>query len=114
MLQFAYNNTSYSSTSKSPFEIIYGYSLPTPLSRISNEVPDVDALAQVHSQILVQAIHKAQESYVKQANKKRTHEDFKEGDFVMLRIDKHCLKSVETNLVVKLAPRYYGPFKVTQ
>ena len=37
---------------------------------------------------------------------------FKEGDFVMLRIENCRLNSVETNLVVKLAPRFYGPFKI--
>ena len=31
----------------------------------------------------------------------------------MLHIEKRRLKSVETNPVVKLAPRFYGPFKVT-
>ena len=38
---------------------------------------------------------------------------FNEGDFVMLCIKKRRLKSVETNPVVKLAPRFYGPFRVT-
>ena len=38
---------------------------------------------------------------------------FDEGDFVMLCIEKRRLKSVETNYVVKLAPRFYGPFRVT-
>ena len=37
---------------------------------------------------------------------------FNEGDFVMLHIEKRRLKSVETNPVVKIAPRFYGPFKV--
>ena len=37
---------------------------------------------------------------------------FNEGDYVMLRIEKRRLKSVETNPVVKLAPRFYGPFKI--
>lgn len=117
LLQFAYNNTPHSSTGKSPFEIVYGYSLPTPLSRISNEVPHADDIAQQHTQILEQAkhaIHKAQANYVKQANKKRKPMEFKEGDFVMLRIEKRRLKSVETHPVVKLAPRYYGPFKITK
>ena len=37
---------------------------------------------------------------------------FKEGDFVMLRIEKRTLKSVKTNCVVKHAPRFYGLFKI--
>lgn len=37
---------------------------------------------------------------------------FNEGDYVMLCIEKCRLKSVETNPIVKLAPRFYGPFKI--
>lgn len=31
----------------------------------------------------------------------------------MLRIEKRRFKSVETNPIVKLSPRFYGPFRIT-
>ena len=117
LLQFAYNNTPHASTTKSPFEIVYGHSLPTPISHVSHQVPEADQLTQTHIQILEetkQAIEKAQQKYIKQANKKRKHMEFKEGEYVMLRIEKRRLKSVESHPKVKLAPRYYGPFKIVE
>ena len=32
----------------------------------------------------------------------------------MLRIENHRIQSVDTNAFVKLAPRFYGPFKVIE
>ena len=39
LLQFAYNNTTHSSTGKAPFEVVYGHTLPTPATRLSNTIP---------------------------------------------------------------------------
>ena len=66
----------------------------------------------IYSQIR-EALVKTQTQYTQQANKHRKHMILNEGDFVMLRIEKRRLKSVETNPIVKLAPRFYGPFRVT-
>ena len=62
IVEFAYKNTIHSSTSKTPFEIIYGRSLPTPLMQTKERIFTVDqfvedydsAYAMVHT-----AIHKA-------------------------------------------------------
>ena len=40
--------------------------------------------------------------------------EFKEGEYVMLRIEKRRLKSVDSHPKVKLAPRYDGPFKIVE
>ena len=77
LLQFAYNNTPHACTTKSPFEIVYGHSLPAPISHVSHQVPEANQLTQTHIQILEerkQAIEKAQQKYIKQAKKKeKTH-----------------------------------------
>ena len=36
------------------------------------------------------------------------------NDYVWLRIEKICLKNVTKHSKVKLAPRFYGPFRITQ
>ena len=62
---------------------MYGHSLPTPISHVSHQVLEADQLTQTHIQILEetkQAIEKAQQKYIKQANKKRKHMEFKEGE----------------------------------
>ena len=68
LLQFAYNNTPHASTTKSPFEIVYGHSLPTPISHVSHQVPEADQFTQTHIQILEEtkkAIEKAHKKYIK-------------------------------------------------
>ena len=113
VLRFAYNNTIHSPISKAPFEIVYGKLLPTPTTRLSNtnEAPYqiVVDFESIYSQVR-EALIKTQRQYTKQANKHRNHMIFNEGDFVMLRIEKRRLKSVETNPVVKLAPRFLWTF----
>ena len=37
LLQFAYNNTPHSATQKTPFEIVYGKKLPTPMATFSSD-----------------------------------------------------------------------------
>ena len=116
-VQFAYNNTPHSATNKAPFEIVYGRKLPIPMSTFSSDVPTANNLAHDHAHILQEAtnaIEKAQTRYTKQANKTRKHIEFKLNDFVWLRIEKRRLKSIENHPKVKLAPRFYGPFQITQ
>ena len=102
-------------TGKAPFEIVYGKLLPTPTTRLSNTIEAAHQFVvdfeSIYSQVR-EVLVKTQTQYTKQANKHRKHMIFNEGDFVMLRIEKRRLKSVETNPVVKLAPRFYGPFKI--
>ncbi|MCO5588880.1 hypothetical protein L7F22_042841 [Adiantum nelumboides] len=117
LLQFAYNNTPCSATNKAPFEIVYGKKLPIPMTTLSSDVPTANTLAQDHTHILQEAttaIQKAQARYTAQANKKRKHIEFKLNDFVWLRIEKRRLKNMENHPKVKLAPRFYGPFKIIQ
>ena len=87
------------------------------MATFSSDVPDDNTLAQDHAHILQEAtlaIQKAQERYTKQANKSRKNIEFKLHEYVWLRIEKRRLKNIDKHPKVKLAPRFYGPFKITQ
>ena len=87
------------------------------MTTFSSDVPAANTLAQDHAHTLqaaTTAIQKAQARYTAQANKKRQHVEFKLHDYVWLRIEKRRLKNIEKHPKVKLAPRFYGPFKIIQ
>lgn len=117
LLHFAYNNTPHSATQKAPFQIVYGKELPILMTTFSSDVPTANTLAQDHAHILQEAtlaIQKAQARYTKQANKTRKNIEFKLHEFVWLRIEKRRLKNSKKHPKVKLAPHFYGPFKIIQ
>ena len=116
LLQFAYNNTPHSATSRAPFEIVYGKKLPVPMTTLTSDVPTADSLALDHIKILEEVTAKIKQSqvrYTAQANKKRRPMQFQEDDLVWLRIEKRRLKNISHHPKIKLAPRYYGPFKIS-
>ena len=96
-LQFAYNNTPHIATQKAPFEIIMGIDcLPLLLLCLikSNKVKVADDFVDMHATIFAQVkemIAKAQQSYTKQANKKKKAMIFQIGDYVWLHIEKRRL-----------------------
>jgi len=91
-VEFAYNNTVHTSTSKAPFEIIYGKVVLPPILRTKNGifaaneyVRDLDtAFAQVRT-----AIERSQTKHKKTTNKYRREVQLKEGDWVLLKFEKH-------------------------
>lgn len=48
------------------------------------------------------------------ADHKRRDLEFKEGDFVYLRLQPYHQKSLANRPYAKLSPKYYGPYRVSQ
>jgi hypothetical protein len=65
-------------------------------------------------QILQQHLAKAQHTMKKQADKKRTPRSFELGDMVYLKMQPYREHALGTGNPLKLASRWYGPFKVIQ
>jgi hypothetical protein len=65
-------------------------------------------------QILQQHLAQAQHTMKKQADKKRTHWSFELGDMVYLKMQPYREHALGAGNPLKLASRWYGPFKVIQ
>lgn len=50
----------------------------------------------------------------KQSDLKRKEQEFEEGDWVYLGLQPYQQNSVTHRRNLKLAPRFFGPFRVTQ
>jgi hypothetical protein len=102
----------------SPFEALYEYpppSLsglpedPTLSIEAQNTLTERDHMITVLQQNLAQAQH-----YMKKyADKKRTDRTFALGDMVYLKMQPHREHAFGQGNPLKLASKWYGPFKIT-
>jgi len=117
--EFAYNRTVHSSTNCSPFEVVYGFNLLTPMDLIPlpvNEQGSLDGkkkaekVKEIHERVN-QQIEKKNQQYATHANKGRRRVTFEPGDWVWVHMRK---ERFPTQRKSKLAPRGDGPFQVIQ
>ncbi|KAD3066970.1 hypothetical protein E3N88_34850 [Mikania micrantha] len=118
LIEFSYNNGYHSSIGCAPFEAIYGRKCRSPIcwtevgdNRITG--PELiqettDKIAQIQQRL--QATRSLQKSYV---DKRRKPLEFDVGDRVMLKVSP-WKGVVRFGAKGKLAPRYVGPFEITQ
>lgn len=116
--EFAYNSAKSSSTTLSPFEVIYGCQPRTPMSLMLDKVPELtvpsaqeaarDHQARFH--MVYDALLDAQKAMSEQYNKHHQAVDFDVGDLVYL--DGAHIKSANDPTAVKFLPRFRGPYKV--
>ena len=109
----------HSSTSFSPFEIVYGFNPLTPLDLIPLPVSEISSLDGKKKAEMVKKIHeearqhlmKKNEQYAAQANKGRKKVIFEPGDWVWVHMRKERFPSKRKS---KLHPRGDGPFQVLE
>lgn len=112
-----YNTTYHSATQPTPFEAIYGYPpswvssyFPgsSPVHLVDTKLRDRDTLLR----LLRDNLQLVQDHMHHYANKKRSEREFHIGDWVFLQLQPYRQSSVNHNNCPKLAPRFYGPYKI--
>ncbi|WVZ52931.1 LOW QUALITY PROTEIN: hypothetical protein U9M48_003930 [Paspalum notatum var. saurae] len=118
LVEFAYNNSCQKSLKMAPFEALYGKRCRTPLnwSEPGERVtfgPDLITQAEAQVKMIHSNLMRAQSRQKSYSDKRRRPLVFEEGDHVYLRVSP--MKGVHRfGVKGKLAPRYIGPFKITE
>ncbi|KAJ4756090.1 polyprotein [Rhynchospora pubera] len=114
-----YNTCFHSSLNCTPFQALYGYEpreLPSMLikSQIegSNNKEEQKRLQTL--QLLKENLEKAQKRMKKYADKNRSERQFKEGDWVYMKLQPYRQVSIAGHSQSKLNPKYYGPFEILE
>ena len=117
-LEFAYNDAVNASTGYTPFYLNYGKHPLTPLALLKHDSPSgvesVDAFVSRMQTDLARAkdaVKKAQERQVTNANRHRRDHAFKTGDSVYLSAD-HLRVHGAADAKKKFGKRAYGPYKI--
>jgi hypothetical protein len=114
-----YNCSYHTAIKMSPFEALYEYPPPllTALPITSDFSPEAQEILteQDHMlKVLQQNLAKAQSSMKKFADNHRTARSFKIGDMVYLKMQPHREHALGSGNPLKLASKWYGPYKVLQ
>ncbi|KAK1602023.1 hypothetical protein QYE76_027128 [Lolium multiflorum] len=115
--EFAYNRAKHSTTSRSPFMIVYGFEPPTaldilPLPLHERTNMDFDKRTTAMKKLHEETRATIQEHVLRQANRlnaKKKERVFEEGDLVWIHLRKERFPQERNS---KLKPRGDGPFKV--
>nr|ABD78322.1 polyprotein [Primula vulgaris] len=119
LAEFWYNSTTHTSIKMPPFKALYGYE-PPKLSHylLSKEhKADIQELLQTKEEIM-QALKtnylEAQNRMKQNADLNRVDKCYKVGDYVYLKLQPYRQQSVIRRRNQKLAPRFFGPYKITE
>jgi hypothetical protein len=100
-----------------PFEAVFGRPPPnmvsydagtTTVAQVDDALTSRDSILRA----LKQHLTEAQNRMKQQADQHRTEREFAEGDMVFLRLQPYRQNSIATRRSMKLAPRFYGPFRI--
>uniref|UniRef100_A0A2N9I8I3 Integrase catalytic domain-containing protein n=1 Tax=Fagus sylvatica TaxID=28930 RepID=A0A2N9I8I3_FAGSY len=118
-IEFAYNRAMHTTTSYSPFEIVYGFNPLTPLDLMPLPVDGRSSLDGQKKAELVKSLHERvrlqiaqkNERVASQANKGRKRVIFEPGDWVWVHMRKERFLAHRRT---KLHPRGDGPFQILE
>jgi hypothetical protein len=118
-IEFAYNMAMHSTTSYSPFEIVYGFNPLTPLDLMPLPIDGRSSLDGQKKAELVKSLHervrlqiaRKNERVASQANKGRRRVIFEPGDWVWVHMRKERFPA---HRKTKLHPRGDGPFQILE
>ena len=101
----------------SPFEAVYGVSPPSMVLYIPGtaKVQDVDDMLRSRDDILRDLRKNLVAAQVRmkcQVDRHRREVSFEVGDYVYLRLQPYRQTSVAFRSLLKLSPRFFGPFKI--
>ncbi|KAM7497180.1 hypothetical protein LguiA_021594 [Lonicera macranthoides] len=119
LAEWWYNTTYHSSLQLTPFEVVYGYPPPhlsIPQFETHKEI-DVQQFLQERKtmmQCIRDRLQEAQHRMKQFADRHRSERTFVVGDWVFLRLQPYKQTSLSMRKDYKLAPRFYGPYKVLE
>jgi len=115
--EWSYNTSCHSTTWMTPFEITYGRKPPSFPQYITgtSRIDVVDELLTQREEVfasLRKKLSKAQERMKETTDKGCRDQEFNVGDWVLVKLRPHRQTSVAGAPYLKLAKRYYGPFRI--
>ncbi|KAL5731844.1 hypothetical protein ACHQM5_004534 [Ranunculus cassubicifolius] len=119
LAEWWYNTSHHTATKLSPFQALYGYIPPFhtfPQQPATNNVEVHKFLTERAAtfDIIKDNLLFAKARMKFYADKRRTERVFKVGDYVYLRLQPYRQHSVSVRRNLKLAPRFFGPYKITE
>ncbi|KAL4025181.1 hypothetical protein IC575_013559 [Cucumis melo] len=117
--EYWYNTTFQRSIGMTPFQVVYGRQPPTLLSYGStlSKNSTVEEMLQERDLVLAslrEHLRLAQEQMKLYADRKRRAVEYSVGEYVFLRIRPYRQLSVRSRRNEKLAPRFFGPYKIVE
>ncbi|KAE8656433.1 hypothetical protein F3Y22_tig00117000pilonHSYRG00047 [Hibiscus syriacus] len=114
-VEWWYNTTYHTALKLTPFQALYGYKAPTMVWHTETNVHAVAELMRSREEIkqLVKVqLEQASNRMKQKADKNRSERVFQVGDLVYLKLQPYRQSSLALRKHLKLAARFYGPYKI--
>lgn len=117
LAEYWYNTNYHTATHLTPFEVVYGQAPPIHLPYLPGEskvAVVARSLKERENMLFLLKFHlmRAQHRMKQIADQHRTERTFAIGDFVYVKLQPYRQHSVVLRGNQKLAPKYYGPYKI--